>query len=118
MEYRLPIAIKEHLGQPKLSTELQETISLVEVQALLVERFSEMKVADLFDEVKDLENNKAILDKQDFYLYFGDISYKGNKYPIFYLPINLVKLQDSFQLERMLLGITQNVIPEVLLRSF
>lgn len=106
------------MGQPKLSTELQETISLVEVQALLVERFSEMKVADLFDEVKDLENNKAILDKQDFYLYFGDISYKGNKYPIFYLPINLVKLQDSFQLERMLLGITQNVIPEVLLRSF
>jgi superfamily I DNA and/or RNA helicase len=85
--------------KPKLSTELQETISLVEVQALLVERFSEMKVADLFDEVKDLENNKAILDKQDFYLYFGDIAYKGNKYPIFYLPINLVKLQESFQLE-------------------
>lgn len=85
--------------KPKLSTELWETISLVEVQYLLVERFSEMKVADLFDEVKDLENNKAILDKQDFYLYFGDIAYKGNKYPIFYLPINLVKLQESFQLE-------------------
>lgn len=85
--------------KPKLSTELWETISLVEVQALLVERFSEMKVADLFDEVKDLENNKAILDKQDFYLYFGDIAYKGSKYPIFYLPINLVKLQESFQLE-------------------
>jgi hypothetical protein len=85
--------------KPKIVTELHETISLPEVQAILVERFSEMKVADLFDEVKDLENNKAILDKQDFYLYFGDISYKGNKYPIFYLPINLVKLQESFQLE-------------------
>ena len=85
--------------KPKVSTELHEAINLTEVQAILVERFSEMRVADLFDEVKDLENNKAILDKQDFYLYFGDISYKGNKYPIFYLPINLVKLQDSFQLE-------------------
>jgi hypothetical protein len=85
--------------KPKTESELGETISLTEVQNLLVERFSEMKVADLFDEVKDLDNNKAILDKQDFYLYFGDITFKGNKYPLFYLPINLVKLQDSFQLE-------------------
>ena len=85
--------------KPKIASELHETISLPEIQALLVERFSEMKVADLFDEVKDLENNKSILDKQDFYLYFGDISYKGNKYPLFYLPINLIKLQESFQLE-------------------
>ena len=85
--------------KPKIASELHETISLPEIQALLVERFSEMKVADLFDEVKDLENNKAILDKQDFYLYFGDIAYKGNKYPLFYLPINLIKLQESFQLE-------------------
>lgn len=85
--------------KPKTSSELLETISLVEVQSMLVDRFSEMKVADLFDEVKDLENNKAILDKQDFYLYFGDISFKGNKYPLFYLPINMVKLQESFQLE-------------------
>lgn len=85
--------------KPKITSELLETISLVEVQAILIDRFSEMKVADLFDEVKDLENNKAILDKQDFYLYFGDITYKGSKYPLFYLPINLVKLQESFQLE-------------------
>lgn len=85
--------------KPKTSSELHETINLHEAQTLLVDRFSEMKVADLFDEVKDLDNNKAILDKQDFYLYFGDISYKGNKYPLFYVPINLVKLQESFQLE-------------------
>lgn len=93
--------LKRLIAKEKLKTlaELQETINLIEVQTLLLDRFSEMRVADLFDEVKDLENNKAILDKQDFYLYFGEITYKGNKYPLFYLPINLVKLQDSFQLE-------------------
>lgn len=85
--------------KPRTALELQEVITLDETKAILLERFSEMRVADLFDEVKDLNNNKAILDKQDFYLYFGDISFQGNKYPLFYLPINVVKLQDSFKLE-------------------
>jgi superfamily I DNA and/or RNA helicase/very-short-patch-repair endonuclease len=79
--------------------ELLETVELKELKETLTDHFANMRVADLFDEVKDLDNNKSILDKQDFYLYFGDIAYKSNKYPMFYIPINLVKLQDSYQLE-------------------
>ncbi len=79
--------------------ELLETIELKELKVTLTDHFADMRVADLFDEVKDLDNNNSILDKQEFYLYFGDIAFKSNKYPIFYVPINLVKLQESYQLE-------------------
>lgn len=93
--------LKRLIAKEKVKTgvELQETVSLQEMQDILLDRFGEMKVADLFDEVKDLDNNRAILDKQEFYLYFGDVGYKGNKYPLFYVPFNLVKLQDMYQIE-------------------
>ncbi len=81
------------------NSELSQTIGLKELQDGLQSHFANMGVADIFDEVKDLDNNKSILDKQDFYLYFGDISYKNNKYPLFYIPINLVRIQESYQLE-------------------
>ena len=31
--------------------------------------------------------NKNLLDKNEFYLYFFDISYSKIKYPIFYIPL-------------------------------
>lgn len=80
-------------------SELLQTINLSDLQDGLQSHFANMRVADIFDEVKDLDNNKSILDKQDFYLYFGDISFKNNKYPLFYIPINLVRIQESYQLE-------------------
>lgn len=79
--------------------EISQTISLRDLQEGLRSHFANMRVADIFDEVKDLDNNKSILDKQDFYLYFGEISFKNNKYPLFYIPINLVRVQESYQLE-------------------
>lgn len=82
-----------------IDEELSSVISLDSLKSTLSVNFEDLRVADLFHEVQELENNKAILDKQDFYLYFGEISYKGNKYPIFYIPINLVKAQDTYELE-------------------
>ena len=82
-----------------IEEELLSVISLDFLKSTLSVHFEDLRVADLFHEVQELDNNKAILDKQDFYLYFGDISYKATKYPIFYIPINLVKEQDTYQLE-------------------
>ncbi|MBR6907764.1 hypothetical protein IKN40_04675 [bacterium] len=31
------------------------------------------------------------MDKQDFYLYFCDITHKNVKYPIFYIPLSIYK---------------------------
>lgn len=82
-----------------IEAEISSTISLDDLKTTLTAHFENLRVADLFHEVQELENNISILDKQDFYLYFGDIGFKGSKYPIFYIPINIVKLQDAYQLE-------------------
>ena len=82
-----------------IEKELSSVLSLDSLKSTLSVHFEDLRVADLFHEVQELENNKTILDKQDFYLYFGEISYKGNRYPIFYIPINLVKAQDIYEFE-------------------
>jgi len=83
----------------ELKAELNSVVSLDYLKTTLTTHFEDLKVADLFHDVQELENNRAILDKQDFYLYFGDISFHNTKYPLLYIPINLVKTQDTYQLE-------------------
>jgi very-short-patch-repair endonuclease len=101
IENKVSEVIRRLIAQDPINIqeELLSVISLEFLKSTLSVHFENLRVADLFHEVQELENNKAILDKQDFYLYFGDISYKASKYPIFYIPINLVKEQDVYQLE-------------------
>lgn len=37
------------------------------------------------------------MDKQDLYLYFCDIHFLGNKYPLFYVPLTITKTERVFQ---------------------
>lgn len=71
-----------------ISKELQEAFNLEETQESLSAYFGELRINDLFSEIFQLEKNKKILDKQDLYLYFGDISFESKKYPLFYIPID------------------------------
>ncbi len=83
----------------EIKFELNSVITLDYLKTTLTTHFEDLKVADLFHDVQELENNRAILDKQDFYLYFGDITFHNTKYPLFYIPINIVKTQETYQLE-------------------
>jgi very-short-patch-repair endonuclease len=83
----------------EIKSELNSVITLEYLKTTLTTHFEDLKVADLFHDVQALENNRAILDKQDFYLYFGDITFHNTKYPLFYIPINIVRTQDTYQLE-------------------
>lgn len=60
--------------------------------------FSNCSVNDLFFELRELVDNNLILDKQDLYLYFCDIKFGGEKYPIFYVPAMVEKSEQTFQL--------------------
>ena len=80
-------------------SEILGALTLVDLKITLSAHFENLRVADLFHEVQTLENNKAILDKQELYLYFGDITFDNCKYPIFYIPINVVKTQETYQFE-------------------
>ncbi|MGB2579441.1 very-short-patch-repair endonuclease [Elusimicrobium simillimum] len=51
--------------------------------------FKSFQVGDLRSEVLELKRNNRILDKQELYLYFCDITYAKETFPIFYIPIEV-----------------------------
>jgi very-short-patch-repair endonuclease len=61
--------------------------------------FVGFRVFDVYNEVYEMSRNKAILDKQDFYLYFCDITYNKAKYPIFYIPFTVERSEDALAFE-------------------
>ena len=82
-----------------LATELAVVFAASDVRGTLNTFFDNLQVADLFSEVFEMERNKSILDKQDFYLYFGDISFRNIKYPIFYIPLSVTRREETLYLE-------------------
>ncbi|WP_341789576.1 hypothetical protein [Rickettsia endosymbiont of Polydrusus tereticollis] len=70
---------------------LERVFELKDVQNKLESFFKGFASGDLFFEVSELVNNKSLMEKQEFYLYFCDISYKNKTYPLFYIPIQIQK---------------------------
>lgn len=56
---------------------------------------SKYVILDFYDELYDIWKNKQVLDKQDFYLYFLDIRYENNVYPIFYIPVSIERSNEG-----------------------
>lgn len=79
--------------------EIKSVFAPQDVKSNLASFFENLQVADLFLELFEMERNKTILDKQEFYLYFGDISFNNNKYPIFYVPFATTRDGDSLDIE-------------------
>lgn len=77
-----------------VEAEIKPLFELSEVKNIVSNFFESFKVTDLFSEVYELSKNQSILDKQDFYLYFCDITYNKIKYPIFYIPFSIERLND------------------------
>ncbi|MHB0977948.1 MAG: AAA domain-containing protein [Minisyncoccota bacterium] len=82
-----------------LTKELKNAWAISDVKATLSSFFENLQVADLFSEIFEIERNKSILDKQEFYLYFGDISFQNIKYPIFYIPVSVIRHEETLHLE-------------------
>ncbi|MFC1711180.1 AAA domain-containing protein [Patescibacteria group bacterium] len=79
--------------------ELLTVVDAKSVKANIINFFENYKVGDLFAELYELDRNKAILDKQEFYLYFCDITYNKAKYPIFYIPLAVLREGESLHFE-------------------
>lgn len=83
--------------------EARDNLSLViqtdEVKGAVTSFFESFQVFDVYNEVYEMSRNKAILDKQEFYLYFCDIMYNKAKYPIFYIPFTVEKFENAFTFE-------------------
>lgn len=82
-----------------LEKELKSVFALTEVKSTLNSFFENLQVADLFAEIFEMSRNRSILEKQDFYLYFGDIAFGNAKYPIFYVPLSIARQDEVLSLE-------------------
>ncbi|MBU4478842.1 MAG: hypothetical protein KKH34_07150, partial [Candidatus Omnitrophica bacterium] len=101
MENKLSELIKKLIVDERVnvSKELKSVFSLGEVKSNIDTFFESFKVADIFTEIFEMERNKNILDKQDFYLYFFDITFNRVKFPVFYIPFSLIRNNDSLSID-------------------
>lgn len=82
----------------KSDDEIGKILSLDIAKEHIIDYFEELKINDLYTEVYELNQNQRILDKQDFYLYFGTIGYNKANYPIFYVPFEVKSTANSYDL--------------------
>lgn len=66
-------------------------------RSTLMTFFADLSVNDLYLNMQELMRNERLLDKQEIYLYFCDISFDNNRYPIFYIPLHLDKVQETIK---------------------
>ncbi|MFC1787766.1 AAA domain-containing protein [Patescibacteria group bacterium] len=82
-----------------IKKELDKVFNLDELKDLLTLFFEDFKVGDLFVEIFELEGNRKILDKHEFYLYFGEVTHEKIKYPVFYIPFQVSQNKNTFNIE-------------------
>ncbi|MDB2415190.1 AAA domain-containing protein, partial [Rickettsiales bacterium] len=75
-----------------------QNFELSDIQNKLSSFFKGFAIADIFFEMSELVNNKNLLEKQEFYLNFCDITYKDRRYPLFYIPVQITKAEGTFQI--------------------
>jgi hypothetical protein len=75
---------------------LKQVFETGDIKTKIEQFFSGLAAGDLFSEVSEIFNNKALLENQEFYFYFCDVSYKDQTYPLFYIPIQINKDQSGF----------------------
>lgn len=86
-------------SKPNLTEELASVFSLREIQPRISSFFQNLRVGDLYAEAFEMERNRRILDKQEFYLYFCDIQFDKAKYPIFYIPFAVEREDGVLRIE-------------------
>jgi very-short-patch-repair endonuclease len=78
---------------------LKAVLQIDEVGSAINSFFESFRVFDIYNELYEMSRNKAILDKQEFYLYFCDITYNKAKYPVFYIPFTIEKSENAMAFE-------------------
>lgn len=101
LENKISEILKLILSREKIdiSKQLKEVFDLSDIKITINSFFEGFQVGDLFAEIYEMERNRTILDKQEFYLYFCDITFNNAKFPIFYIPFGIKKQDDVLEIE-------------------
>jgi len=86
-------------GDVNAQDNLKTVLQIGEVRSAINSFFESFRVFDVYNELYEMSRNKAILDKQEFYLYFCDITYNKAKYPVFYIPFTIEKSENAMAFE-------------------
>ncbi|WP_416545713.1 AAA domain-containing protein [Limnohabitans sp. DCL3] len=91
----LPQLLARHLAQPDaqaLKEALRVELVLERVRQMLSEFFDGFVTADAFLELRDIETYASINEGFQLYLYIGAIKLRNAQYPLFFVPLDIVKL--------------------------
>jgi hypothetical protein len=81
-----------------IEKQVKAVLNLKIAKAFLSDYFEDLASNDLFQELSEIEANRLILDKQELYLYFCDITFQNEKYPLFYIPVEISKTTNQLNL--------------------
>lgn len=101
LENKISEVVKLLLAKEKvdISKQLKDVFELTDIKLNIHSFFESFQVGDLFAEIYEMERNRTILDKQEFYLYFCDITFNNAKFPIFYIPFGIEKQNEVLTIE-------------------
>jgi very-short-patch-repair endonuclease len=101
LENKISEVLKLLLSKEKVDIvkQLTAVFEVQDIKSNISSFFENFQVEDLFAELYEMERNRTILDKQEFYLYFCDITYDKIKYPVFYIPFSVRIHDDSLDIE-------------------
>jgi ssDNA-binding Zn-finger/Zn-ribbon topoisomerase 1 len=91
--------IKERYVSKKQTKKEISLFTLKDLITLINDFFEEFQLTDLHTDLNEIDKNKNILDKQEIYFYFIDISFDKSRYPLFYIPAVISKRENDFYIE-------------------
>ncbi len=85
----------------EINSKIDELLNINDIKSKLLSFFDALNINDLYFEMLEIYNSKFNLDKQDFYFYFYEMEIQNKRFPIFYMPIEIVpdKGKNSFTLK-------------------
>ncbi len=79
----------------ELATALSEILAAPRVREVLAEYFESFASSDAYLEFRDIEAFATTAERMQVYLYVGTLKYTSLTYPLFYIPVEIVRAADG-----------------------
>lgn len=103
----LPEVLSKHLAirnDDSVAEVLESFLTLIGTQDALNRFFERFVAADAFLEFRDLETFISVTESASLYLYLGSLKFRGISYPLFFLPVEVSKVEDGSGFELTLIN--------------
>jgi hypothetical protein len=98
LDQLLPEILSRYLATgngDELAAVMDDTLTIDSVRTSLTEYFERYMAADAFNEFRDLETYAATGENLQLYLYVGTLKFGNLTFPLFYVPIDAQRIQET-----------------------